>query len=91
MNALETHPEVVSNYRNNDIGGSKVALKAKNLSHLLKAYDQAKSSGLPCALITDSGHVLPPHFDGNPIVTALGIGPCTKDLCKHITKRFRCI
>ncbi len=91
MNALNTHPENVANYRNSQSGGSKVTLKAKNEDHLIKAYIQAKSEGVPCALIVDQGHILPPHFDGKPIITALGIGPCKKEDIKHITKKFQCI
>ena len=47
----------------------RVAFSAKVLSadiHLIHL--------IPWALIEDSGHVLLPHFTGEPIVTALGIG-----------------
>jgi peptidyl-tRNA hydrolase len=90
-NAFEQDPQVVRDYRNLDKGGSKVTVKAKNLNQLLRAFKEAKEAGLPCALIVDQHHILPPHFDGNPIVTAVGIGPCTKEECRQITKRYRCI
>jgi PTH2 family peptidyl-tRNA hydrolase len=45
--------------------------------------------GIPHKLIIDSGHIMPPHFDGNPIITALGIGPCCRDEIKNITKKFK--
>lgn len=91
MSALEISEDLVKDYRNLDKGGSKVTLKSKNLNQLLKAYDKAKELGLPCALIVDQHHILPPHFDGSPVVTALGIGPCTKEACKEITKKFNCV
>jgi len=91
MAAIETHPEKVSKYRNRQSGGSKVTLKAKNEDHLIKAYNQAIALGLPCALIVDQDHIFPPHFDGSPIITALGIGPCTKEEIRSITKKFQCV
>jgi len=84
-------PERALAYRDRTRGGSKVTVKAKNVTQLLKAYASARELGLPCALIVDQHHILPPHFDGNPIITAVGIGPCTKEECREITKKFRCI
>lgn len=71
--------------------GTKVTLAAKTLEHLLRARDECARIGLPHALITDSGHVLPPHFDGNPIITALGIGPARRGDVHAITQRFQLI
>lgn len=91
------YPEIYSNYRvwSNEEktafnGGAKVCMKAKNADQLIKAYNIARNAGIPCALIVDKGHILPPHFDGNPIITALGIGPCSQEDAKQITKRFTC-
>lgn len=84
-------PETVNAYRHAGKGGSKVTLKAKNVNQILKAYKAALEAGLPCALIVDAHHLLEPHFDGNPIITALGIGPCTREQCRHITKKFNCV
>jgi PTH2 family peptidyl-tRNA hydrolase len=71
--------------------GTKVTLAARSLNALLRAAADAAESGLAHALITDSGHVLPPHFDGSPVVTALGLGPATREEVEHITRRFRLI
>jgi len=71
-----------------DSHGTKVTLSSSNLDQLLRAEAMARSEGLPCALITDSGHVLPPYFDGNPIITALGLGPALRSEVRHITKHF---
>lgn len=87
--ALDTDPDRFWSYRRDGIGGSKVTLLAKNEAALHRAYSEAISAGLPAILVTDEGHVLPPHFDGQKKITALGIGPCTKLECRHITKRYR--
>lgn len=80
-----------SNYRNESLGGSKVTMKSKNESQLIRAYNRALEAGLPCSIVVDREHVLPPDFDGSPIITALGIGPCTQAEAREITKRFNCL
>lgn len=72
-----------------DPPGTKICLAARDLSELLALRDYAASVGLPHALITDSGHVHPPHFDGSPIVTALGVGPATREEVANLTKRLQ--
>lgn len=81
-------PLIAAEYKG-DQHGTKVVLKADNLYKLLRAKELAEELGLPCALITDSGHIMPPHFDGDPIITALGIGPARRDDIKAITKKFK--
>lgn len=90
-NAQETHPELCERYRDGINGGSKVTLEAKSVNALIKAFNQARSEGLPCSIIVDQNHVMPPNFTGEPIITALGIGPVTKSQSKHILKKFRCV
>jgi peptidyl-tRNA hydrolase len=71
--------------------GTNVVLKSKNLSQIERAFHDAKAAGLPCVLITDEGHIMPPHFDGSPIITALGIGPALRHDAHPITKKFNCL
>jgi peptidyl-tRNA hydrolase len=85
--ALERRPDNARRYRDG-CHGTKVALLADGLDDLLRARAMADRAGLPTALITDSGHVLPPLFDGSPIVTALGIGPARRSEVRHITRHF---
>jgi PTH2 family peptidyl-tRNA hydrolase len=87
------YPEIAISYRDRDSGsgGSKVVLEAKNAQQLIKAFSQARKLGLPCALIVDQHHILLPHFTGKPIITGLGIGPCTKAQCREVTKKFQCV
>ncbi len=80
-------PDITSQYKGTG-NGTKICMYARNLGQLLRAYRDAQAAGIPCALIIDRGHVLPPHFDGQPIITALGIGPAYRDEIEHITKRY---
>jgi len=84
-------PEQVAHYRNENKGGSKVTLKAKNQHQLLRAYLEIRALGIPVVAVVDREHVLPPHFDGNPIITAIGIGPCKRSEVRHILKKFQVV
>lgn len=84
--AIPMRPGTVARYR--DEGGSKCVIRGRNLLDLERAQAEAEAAGVPCALVVDSGHVLLPHFDGSPIVTALGVGPCTKAEARPFLKRF---
>jgi peptidyl-tRNA hydrolase len=85
--AKEQRPDIAAQYKGTG-NGTKICMYAKNLGQLIRAYRDAMAAGLPCDLIIDRGHILPPHFDGNPIITALGIGPVYEDEVKNITKRY---
>lgn len=88
--ALDTDPDRFHSYRQNG-GGSKVVLKAKSDTQLINAYNKIKETDIPCVMIVDQVHVMPPHFDGQPIITALGIGPCTREEINEYTRRFNCV
>lgn len=90
-NSLISQQDLYTRYHDGVNGGSKVTLEAKNVNALIKAYNQARLEGLPCSIIVDQNHVLPPHFTGEPIITALGIGPVSKADAKPILKKFRCV
>lgn len=85
---LLRHPEQAQRFQSAGNSGTRIILLAKGESQLLKAFDEAQRLDLPCALFRDSGHLLPPHFDGSPITTALGIGPARRDVLRPITRRF---
>lgn len=69
--------------------GTKVTLAARDADHLELLHQVALNTGLPCALITDSGHVMPgTRFDGSPVITALGLGPATREEVMHVVKRL---
>lgn len=89
---IAQHPERLAEFLDRGGSGSRVLLRARHLADLERARDEAVALGLPCYLMVDTGHVLPPHFDGStPVPTALGIGPCTRDAARPVVKRFRCL
>jgi peptidyl-tRNA hydrolase len=85
--ALKLRPDITAQYKGSG-NGTKICMYAKNLDQLLRAYREAKAANIPCSLIIDRGHILAPHFDGQPIITALGIGPAYRDEIQDITKRY---
>lgn len=87
LTALEQRPDDAREYREGS-HGTKIALRAEHLDDLLRARSMAERAGIPAVLITDSGHILPPSFDGSPIVTALGLGPARRSEVRSITRRF---
>ena len=87
---LHAPPRLQRDYRADSMG-TKIALIAPFLGDLLWAQAICRRHWFPHALITDEGHVMPPHFDGSPIVTALGIGPIDRETIGFITDRFQLI
>ncbi len=67
--------------------GTKVCLRARNLDQLLGAEFAALAAGLSVFRVIDSG--CENFFGGQPVITALGIGPATKEKIQHITKKFQ--
>lgn len=67
--------------------GTKVCLQVPNLVELHRIANAAREAGLPTYIVVDSG--CPNFFDGQPTVTALGIGPCRRDQIQHITKKLK--
>lgn len=79
LRALERNPDIRPLYEIDDGPGTKVCLKIDNEWKLRKLMQKIERLGLPYYLVIDSGHIMLPHFTGAPIITALGIGPCTRD------------
>jgi peptidyl-tRNA hydrolase len=88
LECLRTHPDLETAYHADGIG-TKVALSIPTLDSLLWVQSQAQAAGIPCVLITDQGHMS--FHGGEPTVTALGLGPCTREQCRRFTKRFEVI
>ena len=90
LSACERAPQAAAAYRA-DPPGTKVVLSAPSLEEILLLARQANDEGLPCALITDHGHMLPPHFDGGEVITALGLGPATRDQIGHVIRHLELV
>lgn len=70
-------------------GGTKVVLSVPDEAALRALFMRARAAKLPCAMVVEQGHVMPPHFDGAPIVTAIGIGPCRRGDARSITRGLK--
>lgn len=81
---LQADVERQREYHGEDGIGTKVCLSCPSLETLQRTYDLAKSLGLPCVFIEDSG----PNtgFDGATVATAVGIGPVTKSEAPFLKK-----
>jgi peptidyl-tRNA hydrolase len=79
---LTAPPDIIQAYLAD--GGTKVVLRVANERELCDIYYKAKMLKLPCAMVVESEHVMPPVFDGSPIVTAVGIGPVEKSAAKQL-------
>jgi peptidyl-tRNA hydrolase len=67
-------------------GGTKIVLQVQNERELSDLFFRAKKAKLPCAMVIEQDHVMPPHFDGSPVPTAIGIGPLPRSQAKQITR-----
>lgn len=88
---IQANPHRLAEFIERNSCGSVVALLAKNLAAMERAAREAEAAGLPWALFSDSGHILPPDFTGAPLATALAIGPAPRHAIHPITRRFRCL
>jgi len=67
--------------------GTKVCLKVRNLDQLLHAERAALAAGVSAFRVVDSG--CENFFGGEPVITALGFGPATREQVQHITKKLQ--
>ena len=86
-NLILNNPNLSNKYFDDGLG-TNICLIAKNQNQLENAYLEALKSNLPTFKVIDSGHIMPPFFTGEDILTAIGIGPCYRNDIHHITKKF---
>lgn len=68
-----------------DEGEKKVVVKVEDLKELIRIFNEAKKSKLPCVLIKDAGRThIPPGT-----VTAVGIGPADEKDIDKITGKLK--
>jgi len=67
-----THPNTLEYL--SEVIGTKVCLEAPNLRSMITAWVDAQLNSIPAFLVHDSG--CENFYEGKPIVTSLGIGPC---------------
>lgn len=85
---IKADPEAAQAYVA-DGGGTKIVLAAADEASLWRCYKRACDAGLPCALHVEEGHIMPPTFDGSPIVTAVGIGPAERAAIRPIVRDLK--
>ncbi|MBT28161.1 MAG: hypothetical protein CMO01_00770 [Thalassobius sp.] len=59
--------------------GTKICLDGGSGDHLRRIAMRLDALGIPKTLIIDRDHVELPDFDGSPTLTALGVGPVSRD------------
>lgn len=84
---LDAPHSLVDQYHSDGIG-TKVCLHTDKPHKLLHIHEHAKEAGLPTFKVYDSGHICPPDFDGSEILTAVGIGPATREQVEFL-KNFK--
>lgn len=89
LDAYSRSPKDIADAYRADGEGTKVVLVAEDEASLRELHRKIDALGLPCALVVESGHVMPPSFDGSPIITALGIGPAYRHQVRGVTGRLR--
>lgn len=89
--AVQADPQLLTEYHADFPAspGTKVCLQAKNLDAIMRARDLAIEAGIPHFLVVDSGCVN--FHGGQPIVTALGLGPARRAEISHITRKFQLV
>lgn len=89
--AQALNPQALADYHSEfpQSPGTKVCLRANSVIALLNAKAKAEAAGIPHFLVTDSG--CPDFFNGEPTITALGLGPARRDEIDHITRRFQLV
>lgn len=80
---LKAPTQVQEDYHKDGIG-TKVCLIVPNLGDLIRCHLKAQELGLPTVLIEDTGNNT--CFNGVPTITAVGIGPCTKQDAPFLKK-----
>lgn len=90
IQALQSDPSLAADYSADhpDSPGTKICLQG-NLAEIVRAQEKAKELGIPHFLVIDSG--CENFFNGQPIITALGIGPAKRADIKAITKRLKLV
>jgi peptidyl-tRNA hydrolase len=103
---LREHPTRADEFIDLNSCGSVVVLVAKNLGKLEGARAKAEAASVPTCLFADSEHIPVtwhddgsgrlvsrenPNFDGSPTVTALSVGPATRESMRPFTKQFQCV
>lgn len=86
---VKSDPNVITQYHSEfpESPGTKVCLKVPGLAELCRIEYECKLANIPTYKVIDSG--CPNFFNGEPTVTALGIGPVIRDQIQNITGHLK--
>lgn len=89
--AVQADPSLIAEYHRDFPAspGTKICLQTDSLEALIRARDQAEAKGISTFLVVDSGCAN--FHGGQPIVTALGLGPARRAEINHITRKFKLV
>lgn len=85
LNAQRLTPHFAQAYQE-EAPGTKICLQG-NILEIERALALAQALGIPSFLTVDSG--CKDFYDGEPIVTSLGLGPSLRHIIKPVVKKFR--
>lgn len=88
IQTYQIDPEICNAYQQDGIG-TKVTLAVRSEFELDFIISQLDQHNIPYSKIIDSGHVLLPHFTGDPIVVGIGVGPCTRDKVDFVFNKLK--
>lgn len=69
--------------------GTKITLAGGSEEEMLRLCDKLQAAGLTPHPIIDRDHVELPHFDGSPILTAIGLGPISRDQAPGCLRKLK--
>ena len=69
--------------------GTKICLDGGSEAAFQQLCARLESEDIPHVLIIDRDHVEAPHFDGGPILTAIGLGPFHRDDAPKFLRKFK--
>jgi peptidyl-tRNA hydrolase len=88
---VHADPSLLAEYHADfpDSPGTKVCLQTDSVEKIKQALVKAQQAGIPHFLVIDSG--CPNFHGGQPIITALGLGPARRAEINHITRKFQLV
>lgn len=69
--------------------GTKICLSGGSEDDMWRLSEKLTAAGLTPYPIIDRDHIELPHFDGSPILTAIGLGPLSRDQAPGCLRKLK--
>jgi PTH2 family peptidyl-tRNA hydrolase len=69
--------------------GTKITLAGGSEADMWRMAEKLRAAGLTPYPIIDRDHVELPHFDGSPTLTAIGLGPISRDQAPGCLRKLK--